>query len=245
MWSNVFFYRPFLQTLALVGASLWLTLSAVPASASPAHVLWAEEIALNVTPENNEYGSNPTFLTWPGVQNVTIYTNRTKCASFVTHVLKQAYGWNNTDVHTRFDSSTPDAATYHDAIQAGKYFLEIQHVKDIQVGDIIAIKYPPNPDATGHVMIASNTPVQRRVTKPVVAGTTQYAIEVIDSSQSGHGPTDTRLMRNDTWDEGAGIGILRLYADNTGAIVGYTWSTYNNSDYYDQTTRHLTVGRLK
>ena len=53
------------------------------------------------------------------------------------------------------------------------------------------------------------------------------------------------MMPDGTWDEGVGIGVFRLYTDNTGTIVGYTWSTYNNSDYYDQTTRHLTVGRLQ
>ena len=46
-------------------------------------------------------------------------------------------------------------------------------------------------------------------------------------------------------DEGAGIGVLRLYVNNTGTIVGHTWSTYNDSVYYAQTTRHLTVGRLQ
>jgi hypothetical protein len=245
MWSNVFVSRPSLKTLALVGASLWMTLSAAPALANPAHVLWAEAIALNVTPASNDYGSNPTYLTWPGVQGATTYANRTECSPFVTRVLKQAYGWSDTDFLTWFGYKSPYAATYHDAIQAGNRFLEIQHIKDIQIGDIIAIKYPAGSASTGHVMIAYNTPAQRMTTAPVVVGTTQYEIEVIDSAQSGHGPTDTRLMEDGTWDAGAGIGVLRLYADNTGTIVGYTWSTYNNSVYYDQTTRHLTVGRLQ
>jgi len=179
------------------------------------------------------------------VQGATIYANRTKCNSFVTHVLRQAYNWSDDDFDTRLGSKSPYAADYHDAIEAGTYFLKIQYITDIQMGDIIAIKYPPRLDDTGHVMIAYTTPVQSRATEPVVAGTTQYEIEVIDSTQWPHGPTDTRLMQNGTWDEGAGIGILRLYADRTGTIVGHTWSIYTYSDYFDQTARHLTVGRLK
>src|SRR4029453_12444609 len=128
--------------LALVGASLCLTLSAAPASASPVHVFWAEEIALNVTPRNNEYGSDPTYITWPRVQGATIYANRTKCSSFVTHVFKQAYNWSDDDFDTRFHSKSPYAADYYDAIEEGTYFLKIQHITDIQMGDIIAIKYP-------------------------------------------------------------------------------------------------------
>jgi hypothetical protein len=254
MWSNIFFYRPSLKTLALVGASLCLTLSAVPASASPAHVMWAEEIALNVSPLLNEYAgeyaSDPSYIHWPGVQGATAYENHTKCASFVTRVLQQAYGWTDTDFKNWFKfTSSPNAQGYHDAILAGNGFLVIQKISDIQSGDIIAIDYPDTPDPddpSGHVMIAAGSPTLRGAAVPFKTGTTQYTIEVIDSTQSPHGSTDTRAA---TQDEGAGIGFFRLYVDATGTIVGYTWSP-EHTKYYDQTTqdltklRDLTVGRL-
>ena len=84
----------------------------------------------------------------------------------------------------------------------------------------------------------------RAASAPLVDGTAQYAIEVIDSSQSGHGPNDTRKLANGAWADGAGIGTLRLYADAAGNITGYTWSTYSNSQYYPQDERHLVAGRL-
>lgn len=93
-------------------------------------------------------------------------------------------------------------------------------------------------------MIATGPADLRTATAPYVPNTTQYVVEVIDSSRSGHGPTDTRLREDGTWQDGVGIGIFRLYADATGTIVGYTWSTYTTSVYYDQTTRHPVVGRF-
>ena len=213
------------RTLVLV-ASVWLALAAVPAAATPAHLLWAEEVAQNVDPANNVYGTSPTYLTWPGVNGATAYTNRTECSSFATRVFKQAYGWSDTDFKTWFGSSSPTAAKYHDAIVAGNQFVAVPLVSDLQSGDIIAVKYlDGTTTSTGHVMMATGPVSPRTATAPYVSGTTQYVVEVIDSSQTGHGPTDTRLRPDGTWQTGVGIGILRLYADATGTIVGYTWST--------------------
>jgi hypothetical protein len=197
-------------------------------------------------PENNEYNSNPNYIKWPGVNGATAYANRTQCGSFVTRVLKQAYAWNDTYFKNWFGSTSPTAAVYHDAILAGNGFTAFDTVQDIAPGDIIAIKYPAGLSATGHVMMARGAAFERTASAPLVAGTRQYAVEIIDSSQTGHGPDDTRLMADNSWDSGAGIGTLRIYADEySGEIAGYTWSTYSTSVYYDQNTRHLTVGRLR
>jgi hypothetical protein len=170
----------------------------------------------------------------------------------VTRVLQQAYGWTDTDFTKWFNSPSPNAQAYHDAILAGDGFLAIQKISDIQSGDIIAIDYPDTPDPddpSGHVMIAAGSPTLRGAAAPVKTDTTQYTIEVIDSTQWPHGSTDTRAA---TQDDGAGIGFFRLYADATGTIVGYTWSPEHTKeeDYYDQAIqdltklRDLTVGRL-
>jgi len=246
MWSHVLCSLPPLRLLALVGASLWLTLATLPASADPVHLGWAEEIALNVSPRLNAYASAPSFIHWPGVQGATTYENRTKCASFVTLVLQQAYGWDGDDFKAWLKSTSPFATAYHEAIEDGNGFLVIQKLTDIQSGDLIAIDYPDGGEDTGHVMIAAGSPTLRRATVPLKADTTQYIIEVIDSTKDPHGSTDTRAA---TQDEGAGLGVFRLYANAAGTIVGYTWSL-EHTKYYDQTIqdktklRALTVGRL-
>ncbi|HLF96637.1 MAG TPA: hypothetical protein VI457_05795 [Methylococcaceae bacterium] len=225
------------------GLSLML-IAVATCAASPAHLGWAEDIALNVTPDRNEYGTNPNYIRWNGVNGATGYENRTECSSFVTRVLKQAYGWNDTDFRNWMGSSSPTAAKYHDTIVSRNGFEAMQSVADIQAGDLIAVKYPQGASPTGHVMLAVGPATQRTASAPVVEGTTQYEVEVIDSTKSGHGPSDTRKMEDGTWDTGAGVGILRLYADGNGVITGYSWSTYSNSVYYDQNSRHLVVGKL-
>jgi hypothetical protein len=197
-----------------------------------------------VAPASNAYGTNPNYIHWAGVGGYTVYENRTECSSFVTRVLMQAFGWTSTYFTSWTGSTSPNAATYHDLIAAQKGFAKIASVTAIAPGDVIAIKYPAGSSSSGHAMTVAAAPVLRTTSAPAVTGTYQYEVQVIDSSQSGHGSTDTRLNADGTWNQGAGVGIFRLYADRTGAIVGYTWSTYSNSVYYDQGTRNLVVGRL-
>lgn len=232
------------KKIAIAGGFLVCWVSAAEA-VLPGHLSWAEAVALNVLPARNDYATNPSYIYWKGVNGALDYQNRTECASFVTLNLRQAYGWSTTFMKNWMGSTSPFAATYHDTIVAQNGFLLVPNVQSIASGDIIAIKYPAGLTATGHTMIADGPAVLRAAaTGPLVAGTLQYEIAVIDSSQSGHGPLDTRYYPNGTWEAGAGRGVLRLYADRNGLITGYTWSTYTNSVYYDQASRHLVVGRL-
>jgi hypothetical protein len=236
--------KQFIRNAVLVSFVCLYGVSAAYA-APTTHVSWAEILVANLSPDKNLYASNPTYIYWAGINGATSYENRTQCSSFVTRVLKQAYQWNDADFRTWFGSNSPSAANYHDAIVAQNGFSVIQKIGGIKAGDIIAVKYQSDPTSTGHAMIAKTTATKRAPTSPLIKGTFQYEIEVIDSSKSGHGTSDTRLMADKTWDTGAGTGTLRLYADNTGTITGYTWSTAKNSTYYGlKSNHHLAIGRL-
>lgn len=218
----------------------------VAGAADPNHVPWADDLIAHIQPANNDYASNPSYIHWAGVDGATTYENRTQCGTFLTNLLKQAYGWNSTVFKNWFGSTSPSAALYHDAIAAGNGFTATNLVRNIAIGDVIAIKYPSGLSATGHVMLVRGLPQEMTAKEPLVPGTRQYAITVYDSSQSGHGPDDTRKMADGSWDDGVGAGVFRLYADEvTDEIVGYTWSTYSNSIYYSQSERHLVVGTLQ
>lgn len=209
------------------------------------HVSWAELLVANLSPDKNDYGSSPTYIYWAGINGSGSYENRTQCSSFVTRVLKQAYTWSDADFRVWFGSNSPTAAMYHDAIEAQNGFSSIRKIGDIQSGDIIAIKYSDDSTSTGHAMIVKSPAIKRSRTLPLITGTSQYEIEVIDSSKSGHGKSDTRLMADGSWDKGAGIGKLRLYANSNGIVIGYSWSAAKNSVYYgQQSLRHLVIGRL-
>lgn len=242
MKTTNFTHALFLRILTGI-LSLFL-LAGTAKAADPAHLFWAVDIATNVTPDKNMYDSNPSYIHWPDANGVGAYENRTKCSSFITQVLMKSYGWTSAYFSNWMSSTSPTANKYYDAINQQNGFVIIDNINDIQAGDIIAIKYPSGSAVTGHMMMANGPATLRSPTLPLVTGTNQYQIQIIDSSQSGHGPTDTRLIEDGVYAPGAGIGISRLYADNAGVIKGYTWSTYYNSVYYDQNTRPIIVGRL-
>jgi hypothetical protein len=235
------------RPVALVAPlSLAAALSAGEAAAQevPPHLFWAEEIVYNVLPENNVYGTSPHYIFWAGEGGATEYANRTQCNSFLTHLLEQGYGWTDTDIRLWMGSTSPSAAMYHDAIAAGNGFMTVATTAAVLPGDVIAIRYPAGSAVSGHVATVVSPPVYLAPVAPLVAGTDQYAVTVVDSSSSGHGPTDTRLEPGGSWHPGAGVGVMRLYADAQGAVVGHTWSTSTGSTFYGQATRHVVIGRI-
>jgi hypothetical protein len=234
-----------LRTLSITASTLAaLALQAPEARAAPPHLDWAVLLVDNVLPEHNAYGTSPNYVLWAGVGGATLYENRSQCNSFLTQLLRQGYGWTSSDILAWLGSTSPTAAMYHDAIAAEDGWELVLLVADLVPGDVIAIRYPPGGSVTGHVATVVSAPVLRVPTKPLVAGTDQFEVEVADSSSTGHGPLDTRLLPDGTWDAGAGIGVMRLYTDATLAVVGHTWSTGSGSVFYDQSTRHVVLGRL-
>jgi hypothetical protein len=214
------------------------------AAGGPDHLEWARRLVAGVTPETNAYASRPTVVTWSGVNGATETRNRSVCSSLVAHVMMQAYGYRAADYASWLGDRFPRAANFHDAIVVGRGFDPVVQVADIRPGDVLAIKYPPGSHPTGHVLIAASRPAERRATEPVVAGTKQYELSVIDSSHTGHGPTDTRHYAKGKFHNGVGEGLFRLYAGRDGAIAGYSWSVTKASEVYTPTERSLVVGRL-
>jgi hypothetical protein len=133
------------------------------------------------------------------------------------------------------------AQHYYNEIVTNDRFTQITTVSQIQQGDFVAIKYPVDATNTGHCMMVAAAPTLRSATAPLIVGTTQYELSIIDCASSGHGSTDTRYT---TSDDGIGKGICRVYVNSNGGIVGYTWSTFSNSVYYAKADRPLVVGRF-
>jgi hypothetical protein len=244
----------------LSGAALaaFFTGSAAGGAPTPKHLAWAERLVATVTPAANEYG-DPAQITWKTKNGLDHSTNTSKCASLLTRMMATAYGeqfigW--------LGCKSPNAATYHDAIEEEDGFVRVESIHDVMPGDIIAIRYFDagcvnvtcgsftGCQTSGHVAIVAARPAGRVATSPVVAGTTQFAVEVIDSSRDIHGVGDTRheadLLGAD--DEGVGRGTMRLYIDTTDPahpILGYTWSTWSGSVFHTSETRDLVIGRLR
>jgi hypothetical protein len=210
----------------------------------PDHLEWARRLVAGVTPETNAYASRPTVVTWSGVNGATETRNRSVCSSLVAHTMMQAYGYRAADYAAWLGDRFPRASNFHDAIAAGKGFDRVRKISEIRPGDVLAIKYPEGSHPTGHVLLAASRPEERRATEPVVAGTTQYEISVIDSSHTGHGPTDTRHYAKGKFHNGVGQGLFRLYAAADGTIAGYSWSVTKASEVFTPDRRDLVIGRL-
>jgi hypothetical protein len=221
-----------------------ITLLPRTSSAEPAHLWWAETLINNIAPADNEYAGSPSYVTWSGVAGATRYSNRTHCNVFVNLMLQQAYGWTETDMIGWLGSRSPTAPVYYSAILAGNGFVSVQTLDEVQPGDIIAIRYPEESSANGHLAIVQGAPVFHPATPPVVTDTYQFEVTIADSTRTAHGWSDTRMNADGTTQMGAGFGVMRLYADAELNIVGHTWSLMGGTSYRDVSTYPLAIGRL-
>ena len=157
-----------------------------------------------------------------------------------------SYGYDGDQFKKWFDSHRPSARRYHDAIVEQHGFTEIKELSHVRPGDILAVKYLKRKDNTGHIMLVEESPQLMKPKRSQIAGAEQWEVTVIDSSHTGHGPTDTRHAKGkDGKDhDGLGQGVIRLYADKQGKVVGFAWSTLAGSELKLPHEEHLVVGRL-
>ena len=229
-----------------------------PAQAGePEHLDLAEMLVATVLPKANSYGY-PAQITWEGLNGLNYSTNRSKCATLVTQLFEKAY---DVDYKSWFGCTSPIAASYHDMIEDEDGFDLIKSIDDVRPGDIIAIRYYDagctdltcgtfsNCTATGHVAMVADYPKARAASEPFVSGTTQYSIEIIDTSTGYHGFDDTRYQSDvgGSNDQGIGQGTMRVYVNpkKESSIVGHSWSTLSGSIFYGNSKRDLVIGRYE
>jgi 3D (Asp-Asp-Asp) domain-containing protein len=227
-------------------------------AAMPPELTWANLLVDGLIAQNdasrNVYGS-PAVVRFGPPGGAADYYNQTKCSSFVTQMMKQGRSLSNQDIIDWFapirSTASPYAHEYYYAVVQNLHYSTVTSVPEIARGDLIAIIYGDGTgDPTGHTAFVNTLPTPMSVpAKPVLAGTTQYVVEVVDSTSVLHSD-DTRAATG-----GAGRGTLRLYADGTGLLLGYAWSTRNGTFYrtdgssvaYDgtpgTTSKKLVVGR--
>jgi len=228
----------------LFAGSISLSAGEARAADPPAHVAWGELLISTLLPQKNEYGTGPSYIRWAGDVGYVASENRTVCGTFVTLLFQRAYAMTSADFTDWMDTASPDAAAYHDAIVAENGFELVTHIDDILPGDLIAIKYPDGSAQSGHVAIATDLPVRHKMVSPIIKATRQFEVFIIDSTNTPHGKTDSRVKPDGSVDTGAGSGSMRLYTDPHGKIVGHSWSTAVSDGFYDMSSRHLVVGRL-
>jgi hypothetical protein len=206
------------------------------------HVATAERLVEQLDLANTNYEHGQGSIAWSGT-----VASHTDCSGFIDQLLMHDDGFVADDFKRWFGSRRPTAERYHDAIVDGRGFTRLDGIAELRPGDLIAIKYLTRHDNTGHIMLVVDTPKRMSATPPYVEGTAQWSVAVIDSSESGHGTTDTRHKRGaDGRDhDGLGRGVFRLYADARGQVAGFSWSTTKASRFVAPQDEHLVLGRLQ
>lgn len=230
----------------------WLLLTAVATAekpvdktaAPPEHLQAVFDLLEQVRPENSSYEHHHGSVNWGTADGRARYECHTDCSGLLNHVFEHVYHLNREDMRSWLGADRPHARTYHQAIAMQNRFRRIGYAQQMKPGDIIAVRYPPGSKNTGHIMIVAEPPKPRRPTEPQLAGTLQWDVRIIDSTGSAHGKSDSRLRADGRFNAGIGEGLLRLYTDRDGRVVGHTWSNAPGSTFHGQSERNIEVGRL-
>lgn len=226
----------------------WMLVTTGGASSSqlpdPPHVRDAKLLVAYIAPEYNDYDHKGCYIHWKGENGATRYENHTDCSDFLNLLLEHTYHFSPDDYKQWTGHERPTASQWHQAVLRGRGFDHIELFSDARIGDYLIVKYPPGQSNTGHVMLICDAPRRRDATKPIEPGTDQWEVPVIDSSESGHGKTDTRRRPDGTFNRGAGEGILRVFTGPDGKIAGYSWSTEGVSVYRSGPEYDMVIGRL-
>src|SRR5262245_58957168 len=208
----------------------------------PKHLVDAQDLVQHLELKHTSYDLGETRVTWTGAR-----ASHADFSGFIDALLTHSYGYTGEDFKRWFDSHRPSARRYHDAITARRGFTAITLVRDVRPGDFLAVKYLNRKDHTGHIMLAAAAPHRMKSKNPIVEGTEQWEVKIIDSSESGHGSGDTRHGKGESGKDhkGLGQGILRIYSDKHGRVAGFTWSTLDSSQFKDPKDEHLVIGRLQ
>jgi hypothetical protein len=213
----------------------------------PIHLREAQTLVRNLKLVNTSYRSTKSVVRWKGSDGAVEYESRTDCNGFVNHLLAHSYGFKPAAMKRWLGKTRPTADLYYDKINEGVGFTKIDRITDARPGDLLAVKYIARTDTTGHIMLLASVPEKMTPRAPAVPKTIQWQVTVIDSSKSGHGPSDTRQARGTGGKDHAGLGrgVLRLYADAKGNVAGFSWSTRAGSKFVAPRDEALVIGRLQ
>jgi hypothetical protein len=227
--------------LLLLSCLLGLACGAAQAQQAPQHLRDAQALLGQLDLANTHYEHGPGQVLWQSPVQV-----HTDCSGLVDHLLMHSYGYTTEDLKRWLGSHRPTARRYYDTIQAGKGFTALDRVTDLQPGDVIAVKYLHRTDNTGHIMLVAEPPQRIQAKAPLVDGTAQWQVSVIDSAESGHGTTDTRHKRGAGGKDhdGLGQGVIRLYTDHQGQVAGFAWSVLKVSEFRGPDDEPVVLGRL-
>ncbi len=255
--------------LTLLGGLAGLAVATVSALAQPAHLAKGNQLVDEIVAAQSQgvytgvVAGSTVFLnryggTWDTAGDLSFIrffdatrpaavgpyaANYTTCAPFVTHLLKETYGWDwkQTSIPdllapgTFVAKASPKSYLYVSAIKNLVGFQsQATKLLDVLPGDIAA-RWEVGTDE-GHTMVVVSVNSASAKAYPAtstdanfvsdLAGSTYYEVTVLDSSSTGHS-NDTRLITyGGTTDlsGGVGRGTIGVFVNAAGNVIGHTWS---------------------
>jgi hypothetical protein len=211
----------------------------------PGYLAIARELVQNIAPENNRYVLGSQFISFPGDATSSGYSVKADCSGFLLAIFDRA-GYSTRSQMTFLNPSPkrkrPAAEDFVASIESEKGFKRIRTIEDMRPGDLLAhamlnIADQKQTGTTGHVFLINSRPKQVAARKPVIAGTRQFEVSVIDSNEEHVGDDDSRLIDPSNRIAGLGTGTIRIYGDSNGELVGWARTFSRSSRFFSYSPR--------
>jgi hypothetical protein len=197
----------------------------------PKYLELARELVATVKPENNKYMFNgPEGVRWKG----DLFTNENSvnaaCSSFVQAVFERANDPTIYKVRSFVTgrSKYTRAPDWYAASINGSGLKKVETLNEVKPGDLFIFVCNDScttsqGNAQGHITIVDMKPQKADPKNPIVEGTEQWELTIIDSADAAHDRNDTRFVpKGEKKITGVGRGTYRIYTDAAGVPVGYT-----------------------
>ena len=211
----------------------------------PKHLALARELVENIKPENNRYSGGDDMIGFPGDFLSNKYSMRADCSGFLIALFERAK--YTTRSQMSFLNWSPSrkklkSEDFLHSIENEKGFKRIKSIDHMRPGDVLAIELLNAEDkskagVTGHVALINSIPKKTLPRKPIVEGTRQFEVSLIDSNEEPAGEDDTRVIDSSNKIQGLGKGTVRLYADAAGEVVGLARTFKNSNRFFSYTPR--------
>ncbi len=228
-------------------------------SGVPRHLTIARELVDNLKPEDNRYVLGGQTIRFPGDPLSSGYAMRADCSGFLLALFERAQYRTQSQMEFLVAGpkrKRPASEDFVFSIEREKGFKRIRNVEDMKPGDLLAHAMLDKEDqkqtgTTGHVFLINSTPKLISPKRPIVGGTRQFEVSIIDSNEEHVGADDSRLANPSNKVIGLGKGTIRLYADASGELVGWARTFPNTNRFFsyspafpsDTKLRKAAIGR--
>lgn len=231
----------------------WLLSAAAARAEIPPHLAVARELIAHIAPENNHYLLGGQFISFPDDPGSSKYVMRADCSGFLLAVFDRAGYLTRSRMMFLKESrlrKRPRAEDFVLSIENEAGFKRLRIIDDVRPGDLLAhamlkVEDQMQTGTTGHVLLINSRPKPIAARKPMVAGTRQFEVSIIDSNEEHVGDDDSRLADPANKISGLGSGTIRIYVDAKGELVGWARTFAKSSRFFSYSPRFPSDTKLR